>query len=1007
MVALRSQAIRTSLAGPGRDGVGGAAGRRGRARLPSTACPSPRVNGPPRSSSPATRTRSTRCSPRCAADGVRARRIQVDYASHSAHVEAIEAELLDVLAPVTPRAARIPFYSTVTGDWLDTTELDRRLLVPQPAADRAVRARHRALGEQGFDVFVESSPHPVLGSAIARTLDDAVVAGSLRRDEGGLARFLTSAGERGRAVSTWTSRPCSRGIHRGPADLRLPAAALLADAARPRATSPQPPTPPTPGSGRPSTATTPASWPRTLGLDAPAVEACCPRWPPGAGSAAKIHSGRLAVPRRVAAGHREAGHHASRAPGSSCAVRATRPPCRLDRSGADVVTFEAGVRPATAPPWPSGSATSNRRAIVSLLGDRRRPDRGLRRHAARLIQAVGDAPLWTLTRGAVSTGKADALRQPAQAPVWGLGRVAALEHPGRWGGLIDLPASLDDRAAARGGRRAHRRRRGPARRPRLRRVRPPAPARRRLAPPVRELDAATAPCWSPAAPARSARAGRAAGWPGAAPSTWCSPAAGARTPRARPSCARNSPGSAPASTVVACDVADRDAAGRRCSPSTRRPPCAVVHAAGVLDDGVAGRAHPGRGSTGVLTPKVAGARAPGRTDPATSTCGVRAVLLDRRCLGRRPARRLRGRQRLPRRARRAPRARSGCPRRRSPGVRGPTTGMADAAAVAERQRRGGIQSLDPELAIAALQQALDHGETTLTVADVDWARYVPSFTAVRPSPLLRRAARGRAGAASRQPRREPPPHRAVRRRARRAAGARPHPGRRRARVTPGRATSSRPGVPRPRVRLADRGRPAQPAVRGHRARLPATLVFDYPTPTALAAHLQTELGEPADTPSPVDVTPQGRRRTTRSPSSAWPAGSPAACGSPEELWDLLSRRRATRSPTFPDRPRLGPRRALRPGPRPPGHVLHPRAAASSTTPPSSTRRSSASPRARRWPWTRSSGCCWRRAWEALERAGHRPGVAARQPDRRVRRLQRPGLHLAARPAPTRAARATP
>ena len=32
---------------------------------------------------------------------------------------------------------------------------------------------------------------------------------------------------------------------------------------------------------------------------------------------------------------------------------------------------------------------------------------------------------------------------------WGLGRVAGLEQPDRWGGLIDLPPALDDRAATR------------------------------------------------------------------------------------------------------------------------------------------------------------------------------------------------------------------------------------------------------------------------------------------------------------------------------------------------------------------------------------------------------------------------------------------------------------------------------------------------------------------------------------------------------------------------------
>ncbi|MEU9007938.1 beta-ketoacyl reductase, partial [Streptomyces sp. NPDC048551] len=72
-----------------------------------------------------------------------------------------------------------------------------------------------------------------------------------------------------------------------------------------------------------------------------------------------------------------------------------------------------------------------------------------------LVQALGDAgvgaPLWSLTQGAVSTGRSDVLTAAGveQSLVWGLGRVVALEHPGRWGGLIDLPEVLDERAAVR------------------------------------------------------------------------------------------------------------------------------------------------------------------------------------------------------------------------------------------------------------------------------------------------------------------------------------------------------------------------------------------------------------------------------------------------------------------------------------------------------------------------------------------------------------------------------
>ncbi|MEU8953161.1 beta-ketoacyl synthase N-terminal-like domain-containing protein [Streptomyces sp. NPDC048518] len=56
-----------------------------------------------------------------------------------------------------------------------------------------------------------------------------------------------------------------------------------------------------------------------------------------------------------------------------------------------------------------------------------------------LLDAALGVPLWCATRGAVSCGDADPVVSPAQAPVWGLGRVAALEHPELWGGLVDLP----------------------------------------------------------------------------------------------------------------------------------------------------------------------------------------------------------------------------------------------------------------------------------------------------------------------------------------------------------------------------------------------------------------------------------------------------------------------------------------------------------------------------------------------------------------------------------------
>jgi acyl transferase domain-containing protein/acyl carrier protein len=135
----------------------------------------------------------------CELEGVRAKRIPVDYASHSEQVESIRGRLEAELAGVRPQPSAIPFYSAVTGARLDTRELDGgywyRSLRETVLFERAICS----LLDQGIAGFVEVSPHPVLIMAIEATAEasghEAVAIGSLQRDHGGGDRFLRSLAE--------------------------------------------------------------------------------------------------------------------------------------------------------------------------------------------------------------------------------------------------------------------------------------------------------------------------------------------------------------------------------------------------------------------------------------------------------------------------------------------------------------------------------------------------------------------------------------------------------------------------------------------------------------------------------------------------------------------------------------------------------------------------------------------------------------------------------------------
>ncbi|AZQ74436.1 acyltransferase domain-containing protein [Streptomyces luteoverticillatus] len=134
---------------------------------------------------------------RLTGDGVRARMVPVDYASHSPHVEDVREEVLTRLSGIRPRPSEVPFYSTVTAERLDTTALDQDYWYRNLRSTVRLQDTTQALLDAKHTVFVEISPHPVLTIGIQDTVDagagDAVVTGSLRRNSGGTAELFRSA----------------------------------------------------------------------------------------------------------------------------------------------------------------------------------------------------------------------------------------------------------------------------------------------------------------------------------------------------------------------------------------------------------------------------------------------------------------------------------------------------------------------------------------------------------------------------------------------------------------------------------------------------------------------------------------------------------------------------------------------------------------------------------------------------------------------------------------------
>ncbi|MGW2213227.1 SDR family NAD(P)-dependent oxidoreductase, partial [Streptomyces sp. NPDC001781] len=335
----------------------------------------------------------------------------------------------------------------------------------------------------GFNAFVEVSTHPVLTGPVAETAEDAGVVGgvlavgTLERDNGGMARLVRSFAEAyvgGLPVDWTTVLPSAQTVE-------LPTYAFqrqrywMEPSAEPAV--------PTPGDIADSAAEA-RFWAAAEGRDlahlaevlelddqeqlgevVSALVAWRRReqdrystaqwryrveWSPVAVASSAALSGRwlLAVPAALADDEFTRSCTAALTDRGAEVVVARVPAEAVDRADMAAILIETQTQTQT-----------QLTGVLSLLALDETPipehpvvPRGLGATLA-LTQALGDAgigaPLWVVTRGAVAADQGETLTAPVQTHVWGFGRGVGLEHPERWGGLIDLPATLDGRAAAR------------------------------------------------------------------------------------------------------------------------------------------------------------------------------------------------------------------------------------------------------------------------------------------------------------------------------------------------------------------------------------------------------------------------------------------------------------------------------------------------------------------------------------------------------------------------------
>ena len=148
---------------------------------------------------------------------VMAREVAVDVASHSPQVDPILDELAAALADLNPMTPKVPYYSATLFDPRERPVCDAGYWVDNLRHTVQFAAAVQAALEDGYRVFAELAPHPLLTHAVeqtARSLDMSVAAlAGMRREQPlphGLRGLLSDLHSAGAAVDFSVLYPAGR-----------------------------------------------------------------------------------------------------------------------------------------------------------------------------------------------------------------------------------------------------------------------------------------------------------------------------------------------------------------------------------------------------------------------------------------------------------------------------------------------------------------------------------------------------------------------------------------------------------------------------------------------------------------------------------------------------------------------------------------------------------------------------------------------------------------------------